>query len=70
MNKQVKNNNYNNVNNNNYINNNNKTLKCFKCNQFGYKLQDCPYFYRELAIMEEEGKLSINNINNNNKPLN
>jgi len=70
LNKQAKNNNYNNVNNNNYINNNSKTLKCFKCNQFGHKLQDCPYSYRELAIMEEEGKLSINNINNNNKPLN
>jgi len=55
LNKQAENNNHNNVNNSNY-NNNNKTLKCFRCNQFWHKLQDCPYSYRELAIMEKEKK--------------
>ncbi|OUM60084.1 hypothetical protein PIROE2DRAFT_63366 [Piromyces sp. E2] len=31
-------------------------LKCYKCNLMGHTMKQCPY-YKELAKMEEEGKL-------------
>ena len=36
---------------------NNINLNCFKCHQPGYRMQDCPYTYQELADMEATGDL-------------
>ncbi|OUM56190.1 hypothetical protein PIROE2DRAFT_19314, partial [Piromyces sp. E2] len=40
-------------------------LKCYKCNLMGHTMKQCPYSYKELAKMEEEGKLK-----NSSEPLN
>ena len=40
-----------------------KEFKCFKCNQAGHGFNQCPYSYKELAELEEQGKLSNNSLN-------
>jgi len=43
---------------------NTKKIMCFKCYELGHKVEQCPYSYRELVIMEENGKLAINKSKN------
>eukprot|EP00833_Pecoramyces_ruminatium_P014166 jgi/Orpsp1_1/1188198/evm.model.d7180000063130.1 len=35
-----------------------KEFKCFKCNQVGHVIRQCPYSYKELAELEEKGQLN------------
>jgi len=39
-----------------------RNIICYRCNKIGHLVKDCPYSYKELARMEEEGTL--------NQPLN
>ena len=40
----------------------NRNFLCYRCNQPGHTVRRCPYSYKQLAEMEEQGLL--------NKPLN
>jgi len=40
--------------------NKNKEIRCYKCYQLGHVMKSCPYSYKELAEMEESGKLEEN----------
>ena len=40
--------------------NKNKEFRCYKCYQLGHVMKSCPYSYKELAEMEESGKLEEN----------
>ena len=37
-----------------------REYKCFKCNQPGHVVNNCPYSYKDLAEMEEKGQLRNN----------
>ncbi|KAG4097586.1 hypothetical protein H8356DRAFT_1275160 [Neocallimastix lanati (nom. inval.)] len=40
-----------------------RTYKCFRCNQEGHGVKQCPYSFKELAELEEKGQISKESLN-------
>ncbi|KAG4094214.1 hypothetical protein H8356DRAFT_1277304 [Neocallimastix lanati (nom. inval.)] len=40
-----------------------RTYKCFRCNQEGHGVKQCPYSFKELVELEEKGQMSKESLN-------